>query len=267
MKAILGTILNGYHSLLHLLSNSKGVNILMYHRINDDFPPSDLIISIKKFWEQMKYFKKYCDVVGIEELCHMFENKGMRCRRRPQVVITIDDGYRDNYLNAYPILREFNLPATIFLATGFIGTDKRMLRYEHMPVPDMLSWEEVKIMKENNITFGPHTTSHPHLCELNYTEQRVEIESSMHTLYQQLSQEIAKSVFCYPYGEYNEDTLKIMKELRIKIALTTNYGINCPHENPIELKRISADGRDGRTDFMRKLAPDIVMDSSGENRS
>ena len=169
----------------------------------------------------------------------------------------MDDGYRDNFLNAYPILKEFNLPATIFLATGFIGTNKRMLRYEHMPVPDMLSWEEVNIMKRNNITFGPHTTSHPHMYDLSYSEQKKEIESSMQTLYQKLGGELAKKVFCYPYGEYNEDTLQIMRELHVTIALTTNDGTNSQDEHPIELKRIAADGRDDLVDFMAKLAPNI----------
>ena len=59
---------------------------------------------------------------------------------RNAVILTFDDGYRDNFLNAYPLLREFHFPAIIFLITSMIGTDQRRSRYKHLPAPDTLQW-------------------------------------------------------------------------------------------------------------------------------
>jgi len=258
------SILCWYFYLLNYISHRKGVFVLMYHRINDDLPPNHLIMPTKKFREQMRYLKKHCDVIGSEELCAIFTSKnGMARKRKPQVVITIDDGYRDNFTNAYPILKELNLPATIFLVTGLIGTDKKMGSYERMPGPDMLNWEEVKIMAKNNITFGPHTDTHPHLPELNYFDQKREIETSLNDLYTQLTAQVGRQIFSYTYGEYNEDTLKIMRELDIKIAFTVNSGINDHLTDPLELNRTEVDGREELVDLIRELSPSISSELKG----
>ncbi len=77
----------------------------MYHRISDQFPPGELIVPPRQFHEQMAYLKKYCHVMGIEELCGVIAfRRRIEPQRKPQVVITIDDGYRDTFLNAFPIL-------------------------------------------------------------------------------------------------------------------------------------------------------------------
>lgn len=235
--------------------NSRGVTILMYHRVNDALTPSGLIISRRKFEEQMRYLKRFCQVVRLEDLLDAYSNKReLPRRRKPQVVITLDDGYRDNYLNAFPVLKKFGLPATIFLATGFIGKDRKIARYQHMPSPDMLSWPEVEAMRDN-VTFYPHTENHPHLPELSPVEQKEEIRKSMDDLAAHLLPGKTQKIFAYPYGQYNESTLKILQELDIKIALTTQSGLNTGREDPLRLKRVSADGNDGLRDFIKKVSP------------
>ena len=235
--------------------NSGGVTILMYHRVNDALTPSDLIISLRKFEEQMRYLKRFCHVVRLEDLWDTYSNKReLPRRRKPQVVITLDDGYRDNYLNAFPVLKKLGLPATIFLATGFIGKDKKIAKYQHMPSPDMLSWPEVEAMRDN-VTFYPHTENHPHLPELSPVEQKEEIRKSIDALAAHLLAERAPQIFAYPYGQYNESTLKVLRELEIKIALTTQGGLNTGQENPLQLKRVSANGNDRLRDFIKKVSP------------
>jgi len=230
----------------------------MYHRINDTIAPSDLIIAPEKFKEQMWYLKKFCDVISLQDVCDIYvQKKEMKRRRRPHIVITLDDGYYDNYQNAYPILKKFKLPATIFLVTGFIDTGKKMLYYENMSTPDMLNWEEVRRMKDSGITFCPHTETHPHLRELSRLEQAAEIKNSMYTLVKNISAGREARIFSYTYGEYNEVTLDVLRELGVKLAVTVNGGINTLNDKPLELRRLTADGRDDLVDFMRKLAPDV----------
>jgi peptidoglycan/xylan/chitin deacetylase (PgdA/CDA1 family) len=268
----------------------------MYHRVNDALAPNDLVMPVAVFRKQMEYLKEHCEVISIEELLNIGSRKsevgsrknrtsdlGSRTSGKPKVAITFDDGYRDNYLNAYPILKELKLPATIFLITGMIGTDQKRPRYKNMPSPDMLNWGEVKEMAQNGITFGPHTVSHPHLSSLSYEEQRAEIIGSVETLNKQLRmsedgcRKTEKSdlgprtsdlgIFCYPYGDYNSDTLKIMKELGIKLAVTVRPGINKDgsqktedgrrikkEDNLLELRRTEMNGIDSLFDFKKKLA-------------
>lgn len=243
-----------FFRLTNCLAKQKGVIILMYHRVNDSLPPGELVTSVKTFRAQMRYLKRYCDVLDVQQLRDIFSHPvQMRGRCRPQVVITIDDGYRDTYLNAFPILKEFDLPAIIFLATGFIGTDKKLARYVNMPSPDMMNWKEALEMSRHKIALGAHTISHPHLPQLSIAEQEAEIEGSIRHLEQYVPSSIARSVFCYPYGEYNQDTLTIMRKSGIHSALTVKTGINTAGEDPLQLKRVCAYGTQNIVGFIRSV--------------
>ncbi len=245
-----------YLSILSFIQNRKGVHIIMYHRIRDDLTPNSMVVPVEIFRKHMEYYKRFCDVIDINQLLEMYADpQKMTPCRKPRVVITFDDGFRDNYLNAFPILKELKLPATIFLATGFIGTNKKMPRYVDLPSPDMLSWEEVVLMQQHNVTFCSHTVSHPRLLTLNYTEQKTEIKGGIDDLYSRLPADIVKFVFCYTYGQYNEDTLRVMRDLNIRVALTVKSGINTPNDDPLQLKRFCADGSRPLNKVMRQVNP------------
>ena len=223
----------------------------MYHRINDGLVSSPLIIPTEKFQEQMAYIKEHCHTIGMEELCAMAASGAVEGKQgKPQVVITIDDGYRDAFQNAFPVLKALKLPATVFLATGFVGTDRKMARYETIPSPDMLSWEEVAFMQKNGITFGAHSVSHPHLPALDDQKQKEEITQSIEAVYAHTKTKASKEFFCYPYGDYNTTTMRILKELGVKIAFSVRPGVNTGEENPLELKRVGIDGTCSMDDFI-----------------
>lgn len=255
--------------------------MLMYHRVNDALPANDLVVPVEVFRSQMRYLKEHCEVVGIEKLLDDRRGKMEDGRKeknkkqRQKVVITFDDGYRDNYTNVFPILKGLGLPATIFLITGMIGTDQKRPRYQDMPTPDMMSWEEVREMADKGISFGPHTVTHPHLSQLNYEKQRDEIIKSIAVISPKIapetsfgtpfgsSLEVTSFIFCYPYGDYNADTLRILKELGVRIAFTVKPGINNDEtikresederEGFLQLKRTEISGVDTLFDFKKKL--------------
>jgi peptidoglycan/xylan/chitin deacetylase (PgdA/CDA1 family) len=98
---------------------SGNVQILTYHRVNNEFDPYFPAVPPAVFAEQMEYLASHFSVCSLTEAVTR-----LQARDVPDnvVVITFDDGYRDNYVHAFPILRKFSIPATIFLATSSIGS-------------------------------------------------------------------------------------------------------------------------------------------------
>jgi peptidoglycan/xylan/chitin deacetylase (PgdA/CDA1 family) len=97
--------------------------ILYFHRVNDAADPFIGSISTGLFEQQMKYLAQRYRVVSLSEVTKRLSQGGPP---EPVVAITFDDGYQDNYLNAFPILRSYGLPATIFLTTGGIDSRERL---------------------------------------------------------------------------------------------------------------------------------------------
>ncbi len=106
----------------------KDLRILAYHRVCDPEQWNDNDISLmsasnEQFNWQVKYVTKNYDLINFDDLDNILNNK-IRKPKRP-VIITFDDGFSDNYFNAYPILKEHNAKATFFVSTGYIGTDRQ----------------------------------------------------------------------------------------------------------------------------------------------
>ncbi|MDD5259273.1 MAG: polysaccharide deacetylase family protein [bacterium] len=101
--------------------NQRGI-ILMYHRVLDlDFDPRQLCVSPKNFEAHMKVIKKYGRPVRVKDMGENLKQRSLGCK---EVAITFDDGYEDNFLNAWPILERYNIPATFFISTGTIQSRK-----------------------------------------------------------------------------------------------------------------------------------------------
>ncbi|MCL0059462.1 polysaccharide deacetylase family protein [Dehalococcoidia bacterium] len=111
--------LDVYAYLRRKITKSQ-VAILMYHRVSpkqDDWSFERL--SPKNFEMQMKYFCRNYEIISLNDLVQYIKQE--KPFPKKAVVITFDDGYKDNYLYAYPILKKYRIPATIFLTSGHIG--------------------------------------------------------------------------------------------------------------------------------------------------
>jgi peptidoglycan/xylan/chitin deacetylase (PgdA/CDA1 family) len=116
---------------LRRVSGKKYITILLYHKISPKASPFfGQSVSPKVFEEQIQFLKKNFQIIGFRDLrsANRIQNN-----QKDAVIITFDDGYKDNFLHAYPILKKYDIPATIFLATDFIGTGKLLW-------PDKLAW-------------------------------------------------------------------------------------------------------------------------------
>jgi len=133
---------------------------IVYHTISapEMRLPSDIDISPRRFEEHLRWLAKRREqVVTLRDTLHAPERKNL-------IAITFDDGYSDNLTVALPLLEKYDLPMTLFMATGFIGKK------------DYLTTDDLKFLAAHPlITIGSHTFSHPHLTELSEAEARLEL--------------------------------------------------------------------------------------------
>lgn len=200
------------------------IPILMYHSICNDDPNNSLMIPTEMFAEQMEWLRENdFTAMSMDEVIEAM-NTG-KVPKRP-VLITFDDGYADNYINAFPELKNNNLKGTFFIISDTITEEGGYY----------MSTSMLKEMKEAGMEIENHTANH---LELNNLSREDAIDSIKR------GQEFLRSVIgsngnylCYPVGRYSDETIEIQKELGIKAALTTQGGISSIADGKYELKRI-----------------------------
>ncbi|MGE5391907.1 MAG: polysaccharide deacetylase family protein [Deltaproteobacteria bacterium] len=229
------------------------VPILTYHKVSPDPRSGGLGLRVKPYdldW-QMRYLKENgYHSVDLGAVVDHFKN-GTKLPEKP-VVITFDDGYENNYLYAYPILKKYGFTATIFVATKTVGGINDFdYRKNIQPKNEMLTWRQIKEMRDNGITIGAHTVDHVHLTEVSLPEARNQIMESKNVLEKELKQEI--KYFCYPYGEYDQAVADIVKESGFLAATTTDQGLVRSDMNQFLLKRICITGNLDHKKFVEKL--------------
>lgn len=199
------------------------VPIIMYHRVDDNAAVSKLSVSPGSFRRQMSFLKRHnYNVVRLEDLPRLLESGSVPYKT---IAITFDDGYENNYENAYPVLKEFGIPATIFIAPALIGKD------------DFLTWDQVIEMSESGvISIGSHSMTHAYLPDI--PEQRLDIEifDSKRAIESHLRKDIFS--FSYPLGHFNEHVRDKVKKAGYKIAVSTNPGRNYPKHDLFAMKRL-----------------------------
>lgn len=216
----------------------------MYHHV---LPKSGFIASsIDEFEKQMKFLAENgYKTLTSEEFLEFKKGKNFN---KKAVFITFDDGWRDNYYYAYPILKKFNLKATIFLVTEWIekASEKKEefkpLRHNEAkkevqinPSSVILNWDEIEKMKDI-FDFHSHTHSHRDFYFGREYLWEEEFINSKEVLKNRLG--IDSKHLCWPRGKYDNDLLKLAKNY-FEVFYTTKRGINLPNNNLDEIKRIA----------------------------
>ncbi len=214
------------------------VPILTYHNVSESRQPSgssyqDLNnVTPSSFAYQMKFLKdRGYQVISFDDLVNGI--KDGRVFARNTVVIQFDDGYEDNYTNAFPVLKEHGFPAMVFLVSDLIGTK------------GYLSWDQVKEMDAHHFKAGAHTRRHAYLPDLDPDQVRDQLAGSKRIIEANLGHGIDYLV--YPSGGFNEMTKQIAKESGFKAASTTNRGFDRLNRDLFEIKRIRV--KDSDRDF------------------
>ena len=231
------------------------VPILLYHKIDKPAPDSLVrggFTPPARFERQLTYLKKQGFVFyTASEMIEHYRKEGAFPEKG--ITLTLDDGWRDNYANAFPILRRLGVKATIFLVPSCIGqiSDKALARGEGARAH--LSREEILEMSAYGIEFGSHSMNHKWLHQLPVDEVRFEVEESKRRL-EELLQEPCK-VFAYPAGYFSEEARAVVENAGHVGAVTTCYGPS-DRPDPYALNRIEILRRDRFLfQFARKVEP------------
>ncbi len=213
----------------------QGVPVLNYHQINNE-DHNALTLSGKEFEAQIKYLQREgYTAISPDQLADYLQY-GKALPAKP-VLITLDDGYEDNYRVAYPILQKYQFTATIFLITDFVGNYGRYL-----------TWEQIREMSGQGYSFEDHTLSHISLPNASDEEIRKQLGKSKEALEWRLGKKV--DYLAYPGGEYDQRVIQLTKEAGYRAAFTVNFGRDRINSTLFTLNRIPIFGSESHT-FLR----------------
>ncbi len=219
--------LTGLIFLVALIKSRYAAPILMYHYVHRGADLQDkLTVTPETFERQMRFLKEHrYNVVPLETLAAIVKEKKELPPRA--VAITIDDGHRDNYDYIYPILKKYNLPATVFVIVDEIGR----------PQNDRLSWDQIKKMQDSGlVAFGSHALGPQPLVNIRSEEElKKQIFGSRRMLEAKLGKEI--KIFSYPEGFFNAKIKKMVMDAGYLAAVATAPGLHSPNDDVFALKR------------------------------
>ncbi len=215
------------------------IPILLYHIVDDllSEKEKDNCVTKESFEKQVKYLaRKGYKAISLKELCDAFTGS-TQLPEKP-IIISFDDGYKDNYINAFPVLKDYGFTATIFIVTGLIGSTNIWDKDRGFPQRPLLSWHEIEHMKGYGISFEAHTHSHQHLTKVNEDRLILELVENKEIIENRLGGNC--DFFAYPYGEFNNGVRKKVDELGFRAACSVRVGLNRTGDDLLALKRIPA---------------------------
>lgn len=212
------------------LNQNYNTPILMYHSFDKAKVKTYAAVDPVVFRQQIEFIKagEY-RVIFLAEYCQLLkEGKSIP---KNLVVITFDDGYKDN-LKAIEVLKEFGYPATIFIIAKEIGRDGFLSRED---IGSFLVDEEIRV------SIGSHTLTHAYLPDQEKLAMKREIFQSKSLLEENFSQDV--ETFSYPIGGFTKEVLADVEEVGYLCACATNRGFS-KQLNRFALRRIKITNRD-----------------------
>jgi peptidoglycan/xylan/chitin deacetylase (PgdA/CDA1 family) len=274
--------------------------VLGYHSVGTHGFPLYCRLPRQVFAAQMHYIKRHYRVLSLRQMVEELQNPRVQGQG---VVVTFDDGYLGTYTEAFPILKAYGIPATVYLTSGCIESgevpwyDQIFLRFqlasagltvtldterrfrltdfasrvdaattvvlylrtlpdeerqrwcesfeEAIPVPSaemrgwMMSWVQIREMRDAGVSIGCHTVTHPVLSRLAPDAVEREVAESKSVIENRLGSSVED--FAFPFGKARDcGTIgaKLLSDLGLRTAMTTILGINQPGTDKFRLRRM-----------------------------
>ena len=234
-KALLGQL--AFASRLNgVLLGQTGV-VVAFHHVSDARDERGLSIDPAMFERYCRFFRRHFQVIPLRDFVANLERRAPLDR---QLAITFDDGYRNNFDYAAPVLEKLGLPATFFVVSQWIGSDvvpwwdrEQNLRHPWM------TWDQVRSLRRRGFDIGAHTRTHVDLGQISGAAARDEIVGGRFELEQQVGEPI--DLFAYPYGgrhnlaDANRD---LVRAAGFRCCCSCYGGVTAAGDDPFCLQRV-----------------------------
>jgi peptidoglycan/xylan/chitin deacetylase (PgdA/CDA1 family) len=226
-------------------ARSAHVPILMYHYISD--PPAgadavrrDLSVSPALFESHLRYLGDAgYHVVTLDDLLR-YLTSGLPLPEKP-VILTFDDGYVDNFVNAFPLLKGYGMVGQFFLITDFVDAGRA----------DYMTWPQIELMSAAGQRFGSHSRNHPDLSGQSVDYLVWQALGGLEDIQQHLGYH--PRWIAYPSGSYDNHTIQVYKSANYWGGLTTVQGATHTGDGIFELSRVRVRGSYSADDLARLL--------------
>jgi hypothetical protein len=200
LKSSIGFLL--FRSRLYRFFVRGKALIVLFHRVDDHLglARDTLSCTRSEFAAYCAFFQRYFEVIPLETLLdHLAAGENLSRK----LVITFDDGYKDNHDVAAPELASRGLPACFFVATNFIGSDAiPWWDADASITPAWMSWNDVRSLVDQGFEIGAHTMNHVDLGEVSGEPATAEIVGSGERLEREVG--VTTRYFSYPYGRAHQ---------------------------------------------------------------
>jgi len=209
----------------------KGIITLMYHRFDEHKYPSTNI--------QMDIFKEQINIIENLKIKFLhpknFNEEISKPNKVKKILLTIDDGFQSFYDNAWPMLKNENIPFILFISTAYVGKKGYM------------NWEQIKEIENSGLgIIGNHCHTHEYLVDETNNQIINDINQAIELFKKKLGH--SPKYFSYPFGEYSNDFKKILKNLNFNIAFGQHSGVIDSTKNSLELPRFPINEKYGNLD-------------------
>lgn len=244
-----------FHPLFQMRRpEEKRASILMYHSISSEnegvHPYFQTTTSLQTFIEHMRFLHEngYA-ATGLNDVATHIERSVGPERK---VVITFDDGYRDFYTDAIPVLKHYGFTATMFLPTKYIGKTVRQFKSRNC-----LTWSEVRELHKAGFSFGSHTVTHPQLRCITQEQQEFELRYSKETIEDQIGAPVHSFSYPYAFPEQDHPFTKhirhLLKQMGYRNGVSTVIGTLGLGADTFFLKRLPINSCDDLCFFKAKV--------------
>jgi peptidoglycan/xylan/chitin deacetylase (PgdA/CDA1 family) len=231
------------------------ISILMYHQVapyRDAPVHPGCYCDVKAFEKQMAMLHSGgYSVISVKEAAEcVFNNKP---KPKNAVVLTFDDGC-DNFREyAFPIIKKYGFPVTVYIITQLLGHSTREWIPEVEPRFDstLMTAETLRALRKEGVDFGAHTRHHVHLSQLDSGTMREEIFGSKKELEDILGESVGN--FCYPFGDLDDRAVAMVEEAGFQTATTCVKAAANYAKSPLLLPRKRVDFGETMFDFWWKL--------------